>query len=75
MPRNLDHRVEVAFPILDARLQAEVREVLDIQLSDTVKARLLQPDGTSIRVRPEGEGAVGVRSQDRIYELIGTRRD
>jgi polyphosphate kinase len=72
MPRNLDHRVEVAFPILDARLQAEVREVLDIQLSDTVKARLLQPDGTSIRVRPEG--AVSVRSQDQIYELIGARR-
>jgi polyphosphate kinase len=73
MPRNLDHRVEVAFPILDPRLQAEVREILDVQLADTVKARLLRPDGTSVRLRPDG--GVGVRSQDRIYELIGARRD
>ncbi|HWC03256.1 MAG TPA: hypothetical protein VHF87_10820 [Methylomirabilota bacterium] len=28
MPRNLDHRVETAFPILDPRLQAEVRQIL-----------------------------------------------
>jgi polyphosphate kinase len=73
MPRNLDHRVETAFPVLDPRLQAQVLESLEVQLLDTMKARLLRPDGTSIRVRPDGE--VGVRSQDRIYELIGARRD
>jgi polyphosphate kinase len=73
MPRNLDHRVEVAFPILDPRLQAEVREVMDVQLADTVKARLLRPDGTSVRLHPDG--GIGVRSQDRIYELIGAHRD
>jgi polyphosphate kinase len=73
MPRNLDHRVEIAFPILDARLQAEVREILDVQLRDTTKARLLQPDGTSIRARTIA-GAEPLRSQERIYELIGSRR-
>jgi len=73
MPRNLDHRVEIAFPILDARLQAEVREILDVQLRDTIKARLLQPDGTSIRARTIA-GAEPLRSQERIYELIGSRR-
>jgi polyphosphate kinase len=73
MPRNLDHRVEVAFPILDPRLQTEVREILDVQLADRLKARLLRPDGTSIRLRPDS--GPGVRSQERIYELIGARRD
>jgi polyphosphate kinase len=73
MPRNLDHRLEIAFPILEPRLQAEIREILDVQLADTVKARLLQPDGTSVRARPEGGAAV--RSQERLYELIGARRD
>jgi polyphosphate kinase len=72
MPRNLDHRVETAFPLLDPRLQAEVREILEVQLADTVKARLLQPDGSSVRARPEGGGAL--RSQERLYELIAGRR-
>jgi polyphosphate kinase len=73
MPRNLDHRVEIAFPILDPRLQEEVRQILEIQLTDSAKARLLQPDGTSIRVR--APGGAPIRSQERIYELIGSYRD
>ncbi|WP_230688096.1 polyphosphate kinase 1 [Hymenobacter jeongseonensis] len=39
MTRNLDRRVEVAFPILDESLRAEVRHLLDLQRNDTVKAR------------------------------------
>ena len=73
MPRNLDHRVEIAFPILDPRLQAEVREVLEVQLVDSAKACLLQPDGTAIRAHAPASGPI--RSQERIYELIGSRRD
>jgi polyphosphate kinase len=73
MPRNLDHRVEIAFPILDPRLQAEVRAILDVQLRDTVKARLLQPDGTTIRAR--SLGGPPIRSQERIYEMIGAAHD
>jgi hypothetical protein len=38
-----------------------------------VKARLLQPDGTSVRSR--AVGSTPVRSQERLYELIGSRRD
>jgi polyphosphate kinase len=73
MPRNLDHRVETAFPVLDPRLQAEIREVLEVQLSDTVKAHLLQPDGTSVRA--QAAGSAPVRSQERLHELIGSRRN
>jgi len=69
MPRNLDYRVETAFPILDPRLQRQIREVLEAQLADTVKARLILPDGRSQRVRSEGEAPV--RSQERLYELAG----
>jgi polyphosphate kinase len=73
MPRNLDHRVETAFPILDPRLQAEVRQILEVQLADTAKTRLLQPDGTSVRARPERGTAV--RSQEKLYELIAAHRN
>jgi hypothetical protein len=46
--------------------------MLDLQLADTAKARLLRPDGTSVRARPEA--GAGLRSQERLYELIGARR-
>jgi polyphosphate kinase len=71
MPRNLDHRVEVSFPVLDPMLQAPVREILDIQLADTVKARRFLADGTTERVRPEGRPLL--RAQDRLYELMTAR--
>ena len=74
MPRNLDHRVEIAFPILDPRLQAQVSEILEVQLRDSVKARILQPDGSTVRAKSMGS-EVPLRSQERIYELIGSHQD
>jgi polyphosphate kinase len=68
MPRNLDHRVELAFPVLDPRLQSQIREVLEVQLTDTVKAREIQIDGASTRVG--SAGAAAVRSQERLYALV-----
>jgi polyphosphate kinase len=69
MPRNLDRRVEIAFPVLDPGLQAQVREILEIQLADTVKARRILPDGRSTRV--DAEGRPPLRSQERLYEATG----
>jgi polyphosphate kinase len=69
MPRNLDHRVEIAFPVLAPTLQNQIRQMLDTQLADNVKARLILPDGRSERVKPDGEPSV--RSQERLYELAG----
>jgi polyphosphate kinase len=69
MPRNLDRRVEIAFPVLDPRLQAQIREILEIQLADTVKARRVLADGSSARVRADREPAL--RSQDWLYEAAG----
>jgi len=67
MPRNLDRRVEIAFPVLDPGLQTQIGEMLDIQLADTVKARRILPDGSSVRIRSARTGAL--RSQDRLYEV------
>jgi polyphosphate kinase len=69
MPRNLDRRVEIAFPVLDPGLQAQLREILEIQLADTVKARRILSDGRSARIDPGGRPAL--RSQERLYEATG----
>ena len=39
MTRNLDHRVEVGFPIYDSNIKEEIRQMVDIQLMDNTKAR------------------------------------
>ena len=41
MVRNLDHRIEVAAPILDIKLKKELVEIINIQLNDNQKARIL----------------------------------
>jgi polyphosphate kinase len=52
MPRNIDRRVEVLFPVEDKRLIRHVRDdVLETYLSDNVKTRVLRPDGTYERVK------------------------
>ncbi len=61
MPRNLGGRIEVAFPIQDARLRRELDGYLALQLSDNVKASRLLADGSNERVPTVGEP---VRSQD-----------
>ncbi len=71
MPRNLDHRVEVVFPVLEPALQRQVHEILEVQLADTVKARELGPDGRSRRCR--AEDAAPLRSQDRLYAMAGAQ--
>ena len=70
MPRNLDRRVEIAFPVLDPGLQAQIGTILAIQLADTVKARRILPDGSSARIEARGEASL--RSQERLYEAAGS---
>jgi polyphosphate kinase len=51
MPRNLNRRVEVIFPVEDLRLIRYIRdEILEIYLKDNVKARLMNSDGTYEKV-------------------------
>jgi polyphosphate kinase len=68
MPRNLDHRVEIAFPVLEPKLQAFVHEVLDIQLADNVKSHEILSSGRSRH--PERVAGDPVRAQDRLYAMV-----
>ncbi|WP_457677647.1 polyphosphate kinase 1 [Thermovibrio sp.] len=49
MPRNFHRRIEVLAPIKEERLKEKLKEILEIQLKDTAKARILQPDGSYAR--------------------------
>jgi polyphosphate kinase len=53
MPRNINRRVEVLFPIEKPALLRYLRDkVLAVYLADNVKARIMQPDGSYSRVAP-----------------------
>lgn len=58
MPRNLDRRVEILFPVDDETLRERVREILDLELEDNVKAHILMPDGSYAKVRREEKSPV-----------------
>ncbi|MDD3269953.1 MAG: RNA degradosome polyphosphate kinase [Syntrophomonadaceae bacterium] len=55
MPRNLDRRVEIIFPIEENSLRLRILDLLQAYLKDTVKARLLLPDGNYVRVNRRGK--------------------
>jgi polyphosphate kinase len=56
MERNLAHRVEICFPILNARLQARIRSDLQTYLIDNTQSWELQSDGNYILNTPEKDG-------------------
>lgn len=57
MPRNLNRRVEVIFPVESRRLVRHIRdEILEVYLEDRARARQLQADGTYVRLRADGDG-------------------
>lgn len=62
MPRNLDRRVEILFPVEDEDCKKQVLHILDIQLQDNVKAHYLQPDDTYQKLDKRGKALVS--SQD-----------
>ena len=68
MPRNLDHRIEIAFPLVDPVHRQTLRDFLQMQLGDTEKARVIGPDGRS--TRPPRGSRPALRAQDRAYELL-----
>ena len=65
MPRNLDRRVELLFPIRDERIQERIMRVMALQKRDTAKAWLLLPDGTYERILPEA-GEASFNSQEAL---------
>ncbi|MDR9404866.1 MAG: polyphosphate kinase 1, partial [Halothece sp. Uz-M2-17] len=58
MQRNLDRRIEAVVPIDDRRIFQELKEILELMLSDNRQAWELQPDGHYVQRQPEEDGEV-----------------
>ncbi len=68
MTRNLDSRIEVSCPVYDKKIQKEIRDIMEIQWKDNVKARVIDPllkneHRVSLTKR-------AVRSQEAIYNYL-----
>jgi len=63
MPRNLDRRVEIVFPVLDEKLKEKAIHILQVQLDDNVKAHVLQPDGSYAKIDRRGKSPVCAQEQ------------
>jgi len=68
MVRNIDHRVEATCPILDEDIKRVLKNILQIQLSDNVKARILDNDLSNRYVREKNQKRI--RSQVEIYNYL-----
>ena len=68
MLRNIEHRIEAACPIIDKEIQQELKDIINIQLSDNVKARILNNELSNKYVN--GENPKNIRSQIEIYNYL-----
>jgi polyphosphate kinase len=68
MTRNFEHRVEVGFPVLDKEVRKEIRDIIDFQLQDNVKAR----DITRLNNNKyhKNRSAIKVRAQVQTYNYL-----
>ncbi len=63
MPRNLDRRVEILFPVLDEGIREQVKHILKVELLDNVKAHVLMPDGSYEKIDKRGKTLVNSQEQ------------
>jgi polyphosphate kinase len=70
MVRNMDHRVEATCPVTDTVIRKELKEILDIQLADNVKARWLD---NGLQNRYKKDQSKKVRSQIEIYQYLNQK--
>jgi polyphosphate kinase len=68
MTRNIDNRVEVGFPIYDDALRKEVKDIINIQLSDNTKAREINSHNTNKYHKTKSE--IPCRAQIDIYNYL-----
>ncbi|MEL6976718.1 MAG: phospholipase D-like domain-containing protein, partial [Bacteroidota bacterium] len=74
MTRNLDRRIEVLTPILDPDIFQELDDILQIQLKDNVKARILDAGDSNTRVTQQ-PGEATIRSQYAIYDYLKAKNN
>lgn len=65
MERNLSYRIETSFPVLDPDIRKEIRTVIDLQLNDNVKARIIDRFDTNEYLRTGSD--IPVRAQLETY--------
>ena len=81
MPRNLDRRVELVFPIEDEKQKARAFGILDTMLSDTTNARYMQSDTSYQHVDLRGKQKISSQlafyheAKDRLSELQAIEKD
>ena len=69
MPRNFKKRAEILYPIKNTALKARIMdEILMTYLKDNVKARLMQADGSYVRLKPK-DGEKPIRSQSELIAI------
>lgn len=73
MTRNLDFRCEVAIPIYNEKIKATLKALVDIQLADNTKSRVLDAKLSNTYVKVV-EGKKAVRSQEEIYQYLVQQR-
>jgi polyphosphate kinase len=73
MNRNLYRRVEVGFPVYDAQARSEIRQIIEFQLNDNVKACTLDATQTNHAVSAVGKSSV--RAQTETYHWLKNKED
>lgn len=73
MVRNLDHRVETACPIFDREIQQELIDIMNIQLAENVKGRILDNEQSNEYIVRE-EHVPEVRSQLAVYQYLRQKK-
>ncbi len=68
MTRNLDHRVEVFCPVFDPQLRRELREIIDLQLRDNTKKRIITRELDNRYVREPGKRKIDAQME--MYKLL-----
>lgn len=68
MVRNIDHRIEVACPVLEKDLRDEIINIIDIQLKDNIKARELDNELSNQHINPRNTKKI--RSQIEIFNYL-----
>lgn len=68
MVRNIDHRIEVTCPIIEKNIRTELIDILNIQLNDNTKARILDNEQSNNYINPRNK--VKIRSQVETYNYL-----
>lgn len=63
MPRNLERRVEILFPIEEPELKEKVIHILELELQDTKKAHIMQTDGTYYKKQLKGRNVINSQAE------------